>query len=114
LQNVQIWAIDTIISMFLNTPYPDGPNKCEKWAKDAMARLGQLVECLEAVGLRVRLKAWTYTPGWRNLWNGFGFIDGHFAVEVTLPDGTTIYFDDGNWGGIFEGGEGGSVPPWAN
>jgi hypothetical protein len=95
-------VIDEIVDMFFLTPYPPGSDKCEKWAKQAFARIAALLNkygMFPGTRVRVRLVAWTFRSSPRTLWNIW--VDSHFAIEVTLPNGEIWYFDVGNWGGVF-------------
>jgi RHS repeat-associated protein len=94
-----------------NTPFPWGPNPCQKWAETMEGKLpprDKHDRVIGGNGLIARKTAWAYTPKLSNFWGIF--VDGHFAIEVKFPDGQSFYLDDGFWGGTFLPGD---VPPHA-
>jgi hypothetical protein len=110
-----------ILDACLKTPKPLAMNPCEQWAEAVDAKLpprtaqgfvrstARLNRWGTAIsGVHVGQVAWGFRPCAANLW--CVLASGHFAICVTFPDGQKFYFDDGDWGRIFQSGD---IPDYA-
>jgi hypothetical protein len=102
LNNVDPKIVRQILDATIGTSKPWTINPCKKWAETAFGKMPPMKPTGEIIGAKkvyVSIVAWTFKPCFRNLW--CLFVDGHFAIQVKLPDGSVFYFDDGDWGGAF-------------
>lgn len=95
--------LDALISAAIKNPSQMGwrQNDCSRWCHEVN-------DALPAMGyVHTAIVHWLYYPFWNPV-NGFL---AHFAIMVTLPDGTVFYLDDGWWGPAFTPSD---EPPWPN
>jgi RHS repeat-associated protein len=88
------------------------PQQCIRWAYACDRRLPPRLPTDELEGYPkgtyASITAWPFKAC---LANGYCIVvDGHFGIVVKFPDGTKIYFDDGQWGGCFLESD---IPPYA-
>lgn len=104
--------VKQILDATVKTPKPQLEwDACIKWTQAADAKLpdrGIANRIPGGKGIIAQPCSWDYESCPASLWNVF--VDSHAAIEVILPDGQVFYFDDGNWGGAFQGDK---VPPFA-
>ena len=111
-----------LLTAFSNTHMSIGPGgMCPGWMNDFLAALPRGFRDRKTT---LKVLPWQFlqdAPNW--LVGGLSAImrffgdtynrPGHFAAQITFPDGYTVYFDDGWAGtdGMFHYGGGGIIPP---
>ncbi len=94
--------VQQILDATVGTSRPWTINPCKQWAESVFGKMPPMKPSGEVIGAKkvyVSIVAWTFEPCCENLW--CLFADGHFAIQVKLPDGSVFYFDDGDWGCVF-------------
>lgn len=97
--------LERLISTAITHPAQLGRrrNDCGNWALEVIDKVGNTDY------IKLRVAAWEYRIWQIGIGIPFtGWFLGHNAIEVTFPDGSVFYLDDGWWNHAFTPGD----VPW--